>query len=63
MTCPQCGNTEFSGTDLSKPFTCPVAGCGFLIDPARPSFIRFRSGAPAGNFLSQLKQKEDGDHE
>lgn len=33
--CPRCGNSDFQGIDVSRPFTCPVTGCRAVIDPAR----------------------------
>lgn len=35
--CPRCGNSDFSGIDLSQPFICPVIGCRAVIDPDRPA--------------------------
>ena len=26
--CPRCGNEDFTGIDTSKPYDCPIPGCG-----------------------------------
>lgn len=34
--CPRCGNSDFSGIDLTQPFTCPVIGCRAVLNPDCP---------------------------
>lgn len=35
--CPRCGNSDFQGIDVFRPFICPVTGCRAAIDPAHLS--------------------------
>lgn len=35
LKCPRCGCTHFEGMDLSRPFQCPIPGCGAVIDPGK----------------------------
>ncbi len=53
--CCGCGNTDFEGIDTSRPFICPVPGCGRRYDPQRLDWIILRS---AGD-MPQLPDSTD----
>lgn len=45
LICIQCGNTDFTGIDTSRPLICPVPGCGWHYDPQTPEWIVLRDAS------------------